>query len=157
MHAWINLDHGEALAVFCLLAVAPLFGQEPAETNRPPELPYVAGSTTLAVLPDTQYYSQKYPLHFEVQTRWIADSRDLLNIAFVTHLGDIVDSEAEEQQWMRADRAMRLLDGLVPYAVVPGNHDMNSDRGTPLYHRYFPESRFAPGLFPPHRPAAPLS
>ncbi len=88
----------------------------------PDPFEFVEGSWTLAVLPDTQVYSQSYPHHFEAQTRWIADNHERLNIKYVVHLGDIVNHNTPEQ-WENAKAAMKRLDGVVPYAMAPGNHD----------------------------------
>ncbi len=103
---------------------------------------------SVVVLPDTQFYSEKYPETYLVQTRWIRDHAKAENIRFVVHLGDIVqhnnDSEAE---WQAADRAQRVLDGVVPYSMLPGNHDLGCQnkqltRNTVLYNKYFPPGRF---------------
>lgn len=109
-------------------------------------LPFVPGSWTLAVLPDTQVYSQNYPDHYLDQTRWIVANKTRRNIKYVLHLGDITNNNTPEQ-WENARRAMALLDGEVPYAFVPGNHDYGAnggtaDRTTYLNH-YFPASRYA--------------
>ncbi len=100
---------------------------------------------TLAVLPDTQVYSQRYPETFTAQTRWIKENRDKHNIKFVAHLGDVVNTGYKEDQWLNADRSMKILDGVLPYGIAPGNHDYNSiaRRNTTLYNKYFPPSRFA--------------
>ena len=79
-------------------------------------------STHLVVLPDTQHYARDYPGIFTAQTAWIADNVDTLNIRYVFHLGDIVN-DATVGEWQRARDAMANLDGRVPYALVPGNHD----------------------------------
>lgn len=79
-------------------------------------------STHLVVLPDTQRYALDYPGIFSAQTEWIADNVDTLNIRYVFHLGDIVN-DATVGEWQRARDAMARLDGRVPYALVPGNHD----------------------------------
>lgn len=76
----------------------------------------------LAVLPDTQYYSLMYPGIFSAQIAWIVANADRLTIPYVLHLGDIVNNNTEEE-WRRARLSMSLLDGVVPYALVPGNHD----------------------------------
>ena len=47
---------------------------------------------TVAVLPDTQGYTDDYPAVFDMQTQWIVDHKDDWNIQFVSHLGDIVDT-----------------------------------------------------------------
>ena len=84
--------------------------------------PWVEGSTTLVVLPDTEVYSQKRPEYFEAQAKWIAAQAKERNIAYVLHVGDIVHDDVETQ-WRVARRCLGLLDGVVPYALVPGNHD----------------------------------
>ena len=103
--------------------------------------PFTAGSWTLAVLPDTQVYSVVYPGMFTAQTGWIAAHALRFDIRFVIHLGDVVDGNTEPE-WRRAAAAMSLLDGRVPYALVPGNHDYGvagdaSTRET-LLNQHFP-------------------
>ena len=88
----------------------------------PAPLPWIQGSWTLAVLPDTQGYSMHHPELFEAQTRWIARHAEDHNIKYVLHLGDIVNNN-NHAQWKNAARAMHILDGVVPYAMAPGNHD----------------------------------
>jgi 3',5'-cyclic AMP phosphodiesterase CpdA len=86
------------------------------------------GAFTIAVLPDTQYYSQGWPGIFLAQTSWIAANTQRLNIPYVLHLGDIVDLNTPVE-WQRASEAMWLLEGIVPYALVPGNHDLGPSGG----------------------------
>ena len=83
---------------------------------------FVPGSWTLAVLPDTQVYALRFPGLFSSQTAWIAQNRDRANIRYVLHLGDIVNNNSD-YEWRNARDAFSLLDGVVPYAIVPGNHD----------------------------------
>ena len=86
---------------------------------------------TVVVLPDTQFYSKSYPAIFSSQTQWIVANQNTLNIAYVAHVGDIVDSYNQTSQWDNALAAMSLLEdplttGLgdgIPYGLVPGNHD----------------------------------
>jgi hypothetical protein len=85
-------------------------------------LPIDKGSWTLVILPDTQVYSRAYPQHYEAQTKWIVDHIGSHNIKYVLHEGDITDNNVPEQ-WDNAARAMQMLDGKIPYAIVPGNHD----------------------------------
>ncbi len=83
---------------------------------------FVDGAWTLVLLPDTQVYSVRYPGLFSAQTAWIREHVKDRNIKYVLHLGDITDNNAITE-WQRASASMRLLDGVVPYALVPGNHD----------------------------------
>ena len=82
---------------------------------------------TIVALPDTQLYSKTFPATFTAQTQWINDNTVSKNIAFTVHLGDIVDSqhnssEPVKAEWTNAKNAMDLLNGL-KYSVLPGNHD----------------------------------
>ena len=92
-------------------------------------------SFILPVIPDTQFYSrysasQFYPTYgtnpFEVQTRWIVEHQDELNMPFAVHVGDVVDQQSVSGEWDAAAKAMGILtDGGVPYSVIPGNHDVS--------------------------------
>ncbi|OLT49406.1 hypothetical protein BJF88_02825 [Cellulosimicrobium sp. CUA-896] len=62
-----------------------------------------------------------------MQTAWLAEHADELNIPFVAHLGDVVDRVGVEDEWTTADAAMRNLeDGELPYSVLAGNHDVRN-------------------------------
>ena len=106
--------------------VALVVGASFVDRTRGQELPWVEGSTTIAVLPDTQYYTQKYPDNFESQTRWIAENYQKRNIAYVWHLGDITQDDAPAQ-WEVARSCFDMIEGKVPYLLVPGNHDYSGD------------------------------
>lgn len=102
-----------------------------------------ASDFTIVVLPDTQHYTDEYPEIFIAQTQWIHDNRDDLNIVFVSHVRDVVqNNDLDEAEWQAADAAMSLLDGVVPYGVLPGNHDMQAGGAANFYTQYFPSSRF---------------
>jgi Planctomycete extracellular len=113
----------------------------------------------LVVLPDTQFYTQTYPATFDSQTQWIVDNIASRNIAFVSHVGDIVESgetgtNQNELEWTRADASMDKLDGnlatqidgLVPYSTALGNHDYavvsNKNSGSTRYQQFFGPSRY---------------
>ena len=101
---------------------------------------------TLAILPDTQIYTNSYPEIFTIQTQWLVNNIDKLNIAFVLHEGDIQHTNTEDQ-WKRAYSSMSLLDGKIPYAVVKGNHDMGPEgkcevRESPLFEKFFPVDKY---------------
>ena len=83
---------------------------------------YSVKEFSLIALPDTQVYSESYPQHFIAQTQWIVDNAEALNIKYVLHLGDITDNN-NSAQWINAKAALSILDGKVPYALAPGNHD----------------------------------
>jgi predicted phosphodiesterase len=109
------------------------------------------GSFTIAVLPDTQNYSERHPETYKAQTAWIAESKQDRNIACVLHLGDITNNNAP-QEWQNAQAAMKQLDGApsskqnVTYFMVPGNHDYSDGGGcrdrTTLLNDYFTVGQF---------------
>ena len=61
------------------------------------------------------------------QFQWMANqyAAGTGNIAFVTGLGDIVNTSTSTAQYGVADTAYDYLDAVdVPYSVSPGNHDL---------------------------------
>lgn len=129
-----------AVLLACLLSLAALArGQEP--------LPWVKGSSTLVILPDTEVYAQKRPETFEAQTRWIAGQARERRIECVLHVGDIVHDDVEAQ-WQVARRSFQLLDGKVPYALVLGNHDYSGPDRSTRFNDFFPltEARRQPSF-----------
>jgi hypothetical protein len=95
------------------------------------------GSFTVAFLGDTQNYSTYNPGIFNQVTQWLVDNKAARNIQFVVQDGDIVNNANSTTEWDRARAAMEQLDGVVPYAVVRGNHDMST--------QYDLSTRFGPG------------
>lgn len=102
-------------------------------------------SFSIVLLPDTQIYSRSYPAIFTNQTEWIRDHRYEFNIRYVLHEGDITNNNNIDQ-WENANTSMRVLDGFVPYTLLPGNHDLGpngnaANRDTYL-NDYFPSPQF---------------
>lgn len=129
------------------------------------EWPVVPEDFTVVVLPDTQYYSAAQRggerAMFDRQTEWIVENREALNIAFVLHVGDIVQSGdahanggENRLEWATAARAMHRLEdpdttGLpegIPYTITVGNHDQepqgDPDGATRLYNDNFGVGHF---------------
>lgn len=101
----------------------------------------------VVVLPDTQRYSRSHPQIYEAQTDWIAQNHLNLNIKFVIHEGDIVNNNSVGQ-WSIANSAMSKLDNVVPYSLLPGNHDLGTNgsadkRDSTLYNDTFPVTRYS--------------
>ncbi len=125
-----------------------------------PTTPFEApeGTWTLAVLPDTQFYSRGFPETFVRQTEWIVAHQKIHRIQFVAHEGDLVNNPTQTEQWQNAQKAMKVLsDGGIPFSILPGNHDLGTqeegstnDRTT-LLNTYFHETDYknsaAYGLF----------
>ena len=116
-----------------------------------------AQNFTLAVLPDTQFYTVNTggDAYFNAETTWIANNQIAQNIVFATHTGDITqngDNDTDDSEWVIADTAMSILErdssnplDDVPYSINPGNHDSLGSVGGVLAHydARFPVSRFA--------------
>lgn len=84
----------------------------------------------IAILPDSQYYTSikngGTMNMFEDQINWIRKNKTAAKIAYVIHLGDVVEdgSTDNEIQWIRAKTQMyKLEEDNIPYGVAVGNHD----------------------------------
>lgn len=114
---------------------------------------YADDAFTIAVLPDTQNYviDETNASLFTQQTQWISDQVQLAgnpqNIQFVTHLGDVVSNGSDLASWQRAETSLDILDDVVKYSVVPGNHDYNLSgnkiSGAENFVSFFGPERFA--------------
>ncbi len=82
---------------------------------------------TIVALPDTQVYSEvnEYTPVFERQVQWVLEQHKAGKVAFVTHLGDVVDNGESEAQWTNAMRALNplLTQSALPFSIIRGNHD----------------------------------
>lgn len=103
---------------------------------------------TIAVIPDTQILTGGYT-DFSVYTaltEYLKSNREKQKIAFALHVGDLCN-DAVESQFAKAKQAMDILDGFLPYVVVPGNHDYDWNsklkRDTSVYNKYFPFEKFS--------------
>ncbi len=97
----------------------------------------------VVLMPDTQFYSRyatpaegnqfmnRYGSEpYATQTSWLAQNAKTLGIPFVIHLGDVVDQQDKNAQWVVADAAMKTLEaGKVPYSILAGNHDVTNGCG----------------------------
>ncbi len=109
-----------------------------------------AQSFTVAVVPDTQNYSDltlaqpRGEQTFVQEMQYLADQREAKNIVFATFVGDIVqhgdgrfrvpaaegreaDTFDTREEWDIANRAVSILSRSgVPFGMVPGNHDYDN-------------------------------
>lgn len=101
-------------------------------------------SFTVVALPDTQFYSSTYPATFTAQTNWIKTHQVDNNIVFVTHEGDIINTNSNASEWTNAVTAMNVLDTTsIPYATCPGNHDSNYGASYTNYAANFGAGRYS--------------
>ena len=117
------------------------------------------GRFLIPVLPDTQCEVSGNPAMFTSQLNWIVANRAASNIAFVLHVGDIINWDtADHQMWITASNGFRALDNAaIPYGLALGNHDTaavtngggaapgsahTNVRITTQFNSFFPVSRF---------------
>lgn len=115
--------------------------------------PAPEGSFTIVVIPDTQGYNGRAtkrepqsnaPLTnpvFANHIRWIRENAAAQRIAFVTHVGDIVDINNADQ-WRLAQENLDGLRGVVPFGLAVGNHDMENKGSAALFSSHFPAASF---------------
>ena len=103
-----------------------------------------ADNFTVALIPDTQYYCDLTnggtPQMYYDLTGWLDAQAEARNIQFAIHLGDLVNTPDVQSEWDVADAAQSTLEWSVPYSVLPGNHDLDSND---YYNQYFGPDRFA--------------
>ncbi len=127
--------------------------------------PYPGPDFAMVVLPDTQNYAREAPdaaakEMWIAQTEWVVTNRVAQNIAYVAHLGDVVqngdikDGNPNRTEWRNATNAMYRLENEaralrnhgVPYGVAVGNHDQepidDPDGTTTLFNEYFGVDHF---------------
>ena len=110
----------------------------------------------IVLIPDTQAYTrakENQPLLLQ-QTQWIVENSQTENIAFISHVGDVItgaqrdDSLAIDEQWQFAHQNYQQFDGSVPFSVVYGNHDFDvfgdSSAGALNAQQYFGAARYEP-------------
>lgn len=121
---------------------------------------------SLIQVPDTQFYSENTGRNpsaggtgavisiFNAQTQWISDNRNTRNIAFIAHMGDMVQNgDSILQEWINASGAMSTLENQavtqrpygLPWGGAPGNHDIGTGGGTGTttnWNAYFGTARF---------------
>ncbi len=102
--------------------VALGFRSELTPTSNVESPAFVAGATTLVVLPDTQYYAPCASPHFAAQTRWAAAQKQQRNAVVVVTLGDLTDHNTSEE-WSYVRDGVRLVEDELPFVLVTGNHD----------------------------------
>lgn len=117
-----------------------------------------SGSFSMIVIPDPQSYikfAANQPL-FDLQTAWVANHIETLQIKTLLCTGDLVEQneiripdkvngdQTSEEQWTAVSDAFRCLDGKLPYVLCTGNHDYGykaSEIRMTNFNRYFPVER----------------
>ena len=146
-------------SLISLLALAGVaFAQGPKGEPQIPVYPTLEdeNSFSMILVPDPQSYTKfaaNQPL-FDLQTAWIEQNIDRLNIKAALFTGDMVEQSGKQisgalpnpyngdqtgrQQWEAVSRALSRLDNSLPYVVAQGNHDIGHITATDR-HTIMPE------------------
>ena len=132
------------LMVCTLIMTSVVLAQSPKGEPVIPVYPALQeeGSFSMILVPDPQSYTKfaaNQPL-FELQTAWIAQNINRLNIKAALFTGDMVEQNGKQislplpnpyngdqtgrQQWEAVSRGLSRLDNRLPYVVAQGNHDI---------------------------------
>ena len=133
------------LLIVCVHAfVSMAFAQRPKGEPQLPVYPALEerASFSMIMVPDPQSYvkfAANQPL-FDLQTAWIAQNIERLNIKAALFTGDMVEQnnklisaplpneyngdQTSRQQWEAISRGLSRLDGRLPYIACQGNHDL---------------------------------
>jgi len=122
-----------------LLVVAGPWVIGPPAAGADEPIPFVEGSWTMVVVPDTQLYvyssNPDVSGIFTRMTNWMVSNKDARAIQFLMGEGDITHNNTAAE-WGRVKDSVSALDGHLPYALPTGNHDYAdggaSDRSTML-------------------------
>ena len=101
--------------------------------------PYIR---THSELPDGQAPGEVANRYLETHIDWITGNAASQNIAFVSHVGDIVEIDRPEE-WAVARSQLDRLRGVVPFGLTVGNHDMQRDGDASHFQAAFPAASFA--------------
>lgn len=146
-----------------LFLVTALVAQSPKGEPQIPLYPVLQDkkSFSMILVPDPQSYvkfAANQPL-FELQTAWIAQNIERLNVKAALFTGDMVEQNGKiisaplpnqyngdqtgTQQWQAVSRALSRLDNRLPYVIAQGNHDIGhitaTDRNTNAPQYIYPE------------------
>jgi hypothetical protein len=81
---------------------------------------------SIAVVPDTQTLVRYGPQYWRQQCQWIVDNQSARNIKAVLHVGDLVETAEQSQDWSNALSGLEILkEANIPFILAPGNHDMD--------------------------------
>lgn len=91
---------------------------------------------TIALLPDVQFTTKLFPANLSPIFDYLLDNKDALNLQYVIGLGDLTDANTEEE-WSIIRQQTSRLDGIIPYSMIRGNHDVTYNDSALLYDKYY--------------------
>ncbi len=113
---------------------------------------------SFVVIPDMQAMNYWKPDNFLQQSEWIVNNAEKEKIKFAMYLGDMIEDrydsgysnsnpERAVQEWLVAQQCITMLDGVVPYTVILGNHDYDNwavaSRKAEQFNKFFPYEKYS--------------
>ena len=88
---------------------------------------------SIAVLPDYQYVSSRYPQKLSTIFKYLINNKESKNIQYVITVGDMTDNDTDGE-WANVKTQYEILDKAgIPYTVVRGNHDGNGTKFNKIF------------------------
>lgn len=113
-----------------------------APTTAVDPAPPAAGITTIAMLPDVQYYTECRSPHLAAQVNWLAAQAARRNVRVAAFMGDLTEHDSEPEWSYFHDQIAPAADG-VPLVLTTGNHDLGYGGSTHERHTlltdFFPQ------------------
>jgi hypothetical protein len=104
--------------------------------------PSPAGVTTLALLPDIQYYTKCGLPHLGAQMQWLAEQSGTRNLRAALFAGDLTEHNSAPE-WRFVRDQLMTAQWQVPLVLTTGNHDEghngNAHHRVTLLPQFFPE------------------
>lgn len=91
---------------------------------------------SIAFVPDVQILTESYPTRLSWIYDYLLENKDSQNIQYVISLGDLTD-ENTEAEWEKFSKQQNRLNGILPYSLIRGNHDITKNDYAPFYDQYF--------------------
>lgn len=102
---------------------------------------------TIVGVPDIQTMVHYQPNKLTSLMRWLLTNKQTEKIKFAAFVGDLSDSGTIESYYQTASKNLTMLNGIIPYSFVQGNHDYDdnckSSRASTFFDKYFPYNTYS--------------
>ncbi|MDO4749402.1 MAG: S-layer homology domain-containing protein [Eubacteriales bacterium] len=91
---------------------------------------------SIAFLPDIQIITEFYPEMIAAPFDYVVENAESENIQYFIALGDLTNNN-NDWEWERFVPQTEKLNGIVPYALIRGNHDILRNDNLPFFDDYY--------------------
>ena len=95
---------------------------------------------SFAVIGDIQTLTYSYPEQLSSLYSWIRDNTQSKKIKYVIGLGDITEKNSIAE-YERVKKAYELIDGVVPFSIIRGNHD-RANLSSAVYDAHITQAKY---------------